>query len=463
VNRIATTALAIVLAFQSIAAGECRALRLPPPVLSYERRPVAVFRDILDAIDARRPGSLEPEAIATQFLVCLDTLTELPIERDGSTVRVAAQQIPLDGNRPIDRAAKRFNRRISKAMRSAATPADAYEIADVMWYVWIEAVLSLGHRFDGYTYANDVVFQDAYDRGRAFAVGFRLRREDRGWVVSRLDDESLAAAGVSVGDGLVAIDGVLFSELTDIDRTRLWFAPSPFDYRATFDRDGETVSVDAIATPRRLDTVDIARIDRIGYVRIHRFARETRIELRRALRELAQSTALILDLRSNSGGALDVGLIDIFFPPDRILLTSRPYGSSGDVDHRRGSIEYEDRPLAVLIDRNSASMSEALAAAIRKHDRGILVGETTFGKGVSQTQIDIGDDGRLTLVDTEYFFPGTTDTWHEIGVPPHHEVTITEEERERLSESLRGAAAGLHPDGDRVLAVAVELLGKDQR
>jgi carboxyl-terminal processing protease len=117
---------------------------------------------------------------------------------------------------------------------------------------------------------------------------------------------------------------------------------------------------------------------------------------------------LILDLRGNPGGLLDqaVQVSERFIPAGKLLVYTRGRiaGSNQDYVAKRG-VERVQIPLIVLVDRSSASGSEIVAGAIQDHDRGLVVGETTFGKGLVQRVIPLGDEGALAVTTAKYYTP----------------------------------------------------------
>ena len=133
-------------------------------------------------------------------------------------------------------------------------------------------------------------------------------------------------------------------------------------------------------------------------------------ELSRALSTLRAEgfTRLLLDLRGNPGGPLDqaIKVSNQFLPHgDMIVYTRGRVGNSDQDYHARDAGEYTDQPLIVLVNRNSASASEIVAGAIQDHDRGLVVGETTFGKALVQSIFRVSHGAGLALTTARYFTP----------------------------------------------------------
>lgn len=224
---------------------------------------------------------------------------------------------------------------------------------------------------------------------------------------------------------------------------------------------------------------------RIALVRLTTFANRTVEELAETLDGLTESgvEALVLDVRGNAGGALDaaIGVSELFLPAGAAIVSTR--GRDGEVGERFDTADngpHPRLPLAILINGDTASASEIVAAAMQDHDRAVIVGERSFGKGTVQQLLPL-ESGRslLKLTAASYWrpsgenihrLPGTADSepW---GVTPDngYEVPLTDEEllawyqwrRDRDLLAVEGAeqepAAG-PLEADRALALAVGAL-----
>jgi carboxyl-terminal processing protease len=134
--------------------------------------------------------------------------------------------------------------------------------------------------------------------------------------------------------------------------------------------------------------------------------------------------ALILDVRYNPGGLLDVAakVAENFLDKDKIIVTTRGRGSLQNLEFRsRVASKYKDLPMAILINEGSASGSEILAGALKDHKRAIAIGEKTFGKGSVQTVIPLSDGSALKLTTSKYFTPSGVSI-HGEGIKPDIEV-----------------------------------------
>ena len=169
---------------------------------------------------------------------------------------------------------------------------------------------------------------------------------------------------------------------------------------------------------------------KIGYIRITTFSQNTADELKKALSQLKEEGAkgLIVDLRDDPGGLLSaaVAIADIFLDKGEIVSTKGRNTDARRYDAQKDGL-YEDLPMAVLINQNSASASEIVSAALQDHKRAVVVGQRSYGKGSVQNIIDLdGGNSVLKLTVASYYRPSgenihrfknakTTDKW---GVSP---------------------------------------------
>lgn len=159
---------------------------------------------------------------------------------------------------------------------------------------------------------------------------------------------------------------------------------------------------------RSVESAFIIRDD-IGFVKLSQFAQTTHRELTDALDTLRRQgmNKLILDLRGNSGGYLDqaIRLANEFLPAGDLIVYTEDRNHEQVREYADGTGRWQELPLAVLIDEQSASASEILAGALQDNDRGTIVGRRSFGKGLVQRQIGYPDGSALRLTTAHYFTP----------------------------------------------------------
>jgi carboxyl-terminal processing protease len=160
------------------------------------------------------------------------------------------------------------------------------------------------------------------------------------------------------------------------------------------------------------NSVDVAYLldGHTGYIKVSRFASGTYDEFKQALGDLRRQgmTSLVLDLRGNPGGYLDraTKLADEFISGTRKIVYTNGKGDQYDTQtFSRVAGEFEDGPLVVLVDEGSASAAEVVAGALQDHDRALVVGRRTFGKGLVQQPIALNDGSELRLTIARYYTP----------------------------------------------------------
>ena len=160
-----------------------------------------------------------------------------------------------------------------------------------------------------------------------------------------------------------------------------------------------------------INSIDAAFIlnGNIGYIKLNRFSRTTMQEFDESYDKLiAQGMkSLILDLRGNSGGFLDVSisLAEEFLPKDKLIVFTKGVASPREDYKSKKNGQFEKGKLVILIDEGSASASEIVSGAIQDWDRGILIGRRSFGKGLVQRPFDLPDGSMIRLTTARYYTP----------------------------------------------------------
>lgn len=194
-------------------------------------------------------------------------------------------------------------------------------------------------------------------------------------------------------------------------------------------RDGRERNMTFIRRVVEISTVSYEmKEDQIGYIALSEFDEVSTRQFREALQDLEKQgmKGLIVDLRNNPGGmlAVVVEILDMFLPEGTVVYTEDKYGNREDYT-ATAQVETE-APLVVLMNENSASASEIFVGAIKDYGRGTLVGTTTFGKGIVQRVMDLGDGSAMKLTVAAYYTPKGHNI-HGKGVEPDVEVELTEE------------------------------------
>ncbi|HSV89032.1 MAG TPA: S41 family peptidase [Bacteroidales bacterium] len=158
-------------------------------------------------------------------------------------------------------------------------------------------------------------------------------------------------------------------------------------------------------------SLDVAYMvdDRTGYIRLNKFSVTTHQEFLEAMQRLKGEgmNRLLLDLRDNGGGFLEasINLADEFLPEGSLIVYTDGLNRPRQDFVAQGQGSFESQPLVILIDEWSASASEIVAGAVQDHDRGIVIGRRSFGKGLVQDQIQLNDGSALRLTVARYYTP----------------------------------------------------------
>ncbi len=268
--------------------------------------------------------------------------------------------------------------------------------------------------------------------GEIQGIGVEVTIEDdKLTVVSPIEGSPAYAAGLRPGDVLREADGVDLAGMSVMEAAQLIRGPVGTTVALLVERDGETFEIDIERDVIKIDSVRGEILDEnLAYVRLSHFGTRTSQELDGILSDLLaqEPDGLILDLRHNPGGALDavVDIADEFLPEGTVLIQEfadgieREYNASD-----KGAAE--EIPLVVLIDEGSASASEVLAGAIHDRDRGVLIGQTTFGKGTVQTWQELSNGGGVRITFARWLTPD--ELWvHGEGLAPDISVELPEVE-----------------------------------
>lgn len=439
--------------------------------VSARGQEAALFRRAIEIWEETRGALPETAAVLRSFGLCAERLDELADQGQASPVSgliwsVSEQKQRLSAGfaggprREYGTTGRlgRLSRRVTSGLLDDAA-ADG-ELANTIWFLWLTSLLEAGgERYDSYDCVDELALRRAWRRGKSFAIGFDPVFSEGKTLLGEIHDERMVQQGLVAGAVVTGLDGHAVESLERWELAEFWHRSEPFAYSIEGLSGGDPFRFEGRSIPRRHRTLALAVRNGVAYLRIRNFAADSMIEMRRALRTARSQdvSRLVLDLRHNPGGALSAGLVDIFFKPGQTLVSYLPRGESEPVNIE-ATVEYVGLPIVALVDRQSASMAEVLAAALKIHGRGLLVGETTFGKSVGQTTYPVLDEGDLHLVEREYFYPGTREGWGG-GIQPDVEMELSDEQIETIRGFLENPIIRLDEqlDGDPVLRRAFEL------
>ena len=231
-------------------------------------------------------------------------------------------------------------------------------------------------------------------------------------------------AGILEGDILSGVDG-RSTDGQDLENVVSWIkGEQGTEVSVVVVRDGEEVEMTAVRDIIEVQTVEYEmKAGQVGYISVSEFDSVTYDQFKTALEDLKASgmEGLVIDLRSNPGGNLSTvtDMLKLLLPEGTIVSTKDKYGNTEEITCD-GTHEFT-KPLAVLVNQYSASASEIFCGAVQDYGTGTIVGTTTYGKGVVQQLLDLGDGTCLKMTIAEYYTPSGRSI-NGTGVTPDVEV-----------------------------------------
>lgn len=307
----------------------------------------------------------------------------------------------------------------------------------------------------------DIITEGSYG-GVGVSVGVR---DGEVTVIAPMEGYSAYEQGMRAGDVITHIDSTAIEDLSMNAVQNMLRGEAGTTVHVRVRREGSLEPLRFELTRERVRLRNVTYsgylgdpADGLGYVRLERFARQAPEEVRGAidtLRRTGNLRGLVLDLRGNPGGLLEsaVGVSDLFLPSDRTVVTTRGRDSEDRHTYESdGRPVLEDLPLAVLVDESSASASEIVAGAVQDYDRGIILGERTFGKGLVQVIKSLPYNTSLKMTVSKYYTPSgrsiqSVDYRHDdenggaVDIPDSLRQTYTT----RVGRQVRGGG-GIEPD-----------------
>jgi len=310
---------------------------------------------------------------------------------------------------------------------------------------------SLGDTYTCYYEPKGWTQQERHRAGTGKGIGISMTSDTRGVQVSRITPGSPAEGQLRVGDQLLRIGATPVRSTTDVQRSIAGSDGQPLTLRLR--RDGRVQQITVQPREYRERLVTTSRVgDGIGVVKLSRFARGAADDVRQAVEGLQQGglRGLVLDLRGNRGGLtheahqilnLFIGSGDLFYFTRHDAIIKRH-----QADPTKAA--FGGLPLAVLVDKDSASSSEIVAGTMQSRGRAKLVGSTTFGKGIAQNNHDLPDGGGLQLTSMRIGLArptaGQAVYYHGHGLRPDLPVAPTS-----TGDAALGRAAALLQSGAR--------------
>lgn len=328
------------------------------------------------------------------------------------------------------------------------------ELAEELMYTGL--VAGVGDPYTYYLSADSLAEQVEKNSGHFVGIGVEIYAGDDGYIVvsSVTPGGPAEAAGILAEDKITEVDGESITGKTAADVSALVKGEEGTDVTLTIFREstGEVLEKTVTRQDIQVQTVSWRMMDdNIGYISIMNFRENTYNQFKEALDTLEAEgmEKLVLDLRNNTGGlvksAHEIG--EELLPEGIMVYTMDKEGNREDT---LCDDVYNDVPMVVLVNGNSASAAEILAGAIQDTDRGELIGTTTFGKGLVQRLFTLPDGSGLNVTIQKYYTPNGTSI-HGVGITPDYEVELPEEYAQQTN---------IPAEADTQLQKAVEVLSE---
>ena len=315
------------------------------------------------------------------------------------------------GASDVQDSVKTFTRVLSVVQRNYAVPIDPDR---ALYSGAVPAMLRLldphSNFFDPRQYA--LLRED--QRGRYYGVGMTVgQQEDHTVVLAPMPGSPASKAGIRPGDIIATVEGKPCQGLTTSEVADMLKGPKGTVVRVEVLREGAEEPIKFTITRDEIPRFSVEHYFHlrpgVGYIRLVGFNENTHDEIANALEALggAKLDGLILDLRDNPGGLLNEGVAvsDMFLDKNQLVVSHKGRSQRPRNYYASRGTQGRDFPLVILINRYTASAAEIVAGAVQDHDRGLIVGETSFGKGLVQTVFPLSDNTGLALTTARYYTP----------------------------------------------------------
>lgn len=249
-------------------------------------------------------------------------------------------------------------------------------------------------------------------RGHYYGVGMVIQQQgDKVYVITPYEGTPSYKAGIRPGDVIAAIDGKSAAGMTSDQVAKALKGPKGTHVQVSMIRDGhaQPLVFDLVRDEISHPSVDLAFEIKpgIGYIHLTQFQETTGQEVIDAIKNFGDLKGLVFDLRGNPGGLLSqaVEVCDHLLAKGQVIVSQRGRAYPDVVytaTHGNGGKTF---PIVVLVNRNTASAAEIVSGALQDHDRALIVGETTFGKGLVQTVYNLSQNTGLALTTYHYYTP----------------------------------------------------------
>lgn len=403
--------------------------------------------------------SLSPKALLNGLLGTVSVLTLLaatPVSRPAIAAMEDSPKTVVDEMWQIvyaESVAKDFNPEAWMKVRESLLE-QKYDNYDVAYRQIREALETLGDPYTRFLDPSEFESLTSQTTGELSGIGIRLEINDESkmlTVVDVLANSPAQAAGLQQNDQIIQIDGQITALLTLEQSSALIRGEKGSEVKLQVLRNNQPAFDLAlvranIELPAVTHEVQQVEGEKVGYIRLDEFSSHAAEQMYKAIQALEASdvTGFVLDLRGNPGGLLysSVDIARMWMEEGAIVRTVDRKG--GDRQFSANHTAITDLPLVVLVDENSASASEILAAALKDNRRATLVGTRTFGKGTVQSVHELSNGAGLAVTISRYYPPSGVSI-NLNGVNPDITVELSREQSVRLRRDPKLLATSADP------------------
>jgi carboxyl-terminal processing protease len=296
---------------------------------------------------------------------------------------------------------------------------NSYYVDDInpnkMMKTGIDAMLTSLDPYTNYIPEDDIEDYRTMTTGQYGGIGALIgKRKDRNAVLMVYEGFPAQKSGLKIGDEIIAIDGIDVTKKSSTEVSKLLKGQAGTQVKLKVQRYGEKEArtIEVQRDKIKLESVPYYGMvtNEIGYLHLTDFTSDAGRDVRKAIESLKEQGAksLIFDLRDNPGGLLNeaVNVSNLFVPQNKIIVSTKGKVSEWNKDYRALNAPLDlEIPLVVLISGKSASASEIVSGVIQDYDRGVLVGQKSFGKGLVQATRPLTYNSQLKITTAKYYIP----------------------------------------------------------
>ena len=293
-------------------------------------------------------------------------------------------------------------------------------------------VAALGDKYTEYIPEDEMKEYTESITGNFVGIGiYMIADEESGkiTVYYPIPDSPAEKAGIKSGDHIIKVDGVEYT-VDDFDKIANYIkGEEGTNVNIVIERDGEEIPFDI--TRQKIKTNPITttiKENNSGYILIPSFDEGTADEFKTKVEELQSQGAksLIIDLRNNGGGIVDeaTDIADYFLDKDDIIIKTVDKENKEEITYSKNKPIF-DMPVVVLVNEYTASSSEILGCSLQDNERAKIIGTKTYGKGIIQTLLTLGNGSGMKITTEQYYTPNGNEI-NKVGIQPDEEIELPE-------------------------------------